>query len=527
MPEHCADTTLALLLQRHARGMADRASFRLLAARAAGPTATEQRNAFLLELKRLEFARAGTAWSVALHRKCRAEQREVTRVLITARRRDGTTDKGCWANLPSRLRLWALCFLPISAPAAVDTSAILQARARELWPTFESMDICTPLLRSVLAYGFTRPSEFQSKVIPCMFRGQDVIAVSPPGTGKTASYVIGILQQLDTSQKEWQALVLVPTREFAQAVTHFFIRLGDFMSVQAHACVASGPAMRDEIRTLQQGVHVVIGTPGRVYDIIRRRALRLDKLRLLALDEADEMLSRGFKDQIYDILKLVPEQVRVALFSATMPSQVLEIATRFMQDPIRLLVKRDGLTLEGIKQFYVALEREECKLGALCDLFEKLTITKAIVYCNTRRKVEWLTDRMSEKDLTVSLMCGDMDRRESDIIMREFREGSSCWLITTDSLAHGIRAIDERQASLVINYDLPTNREVRSDVLSSPACGRVSNFRVPKAPAFGRFAHLSPLFRMAHSDMLHTHKCLCECRPAQTATELHPQNRPL
>ena len=188
----------------------------------------------------------------------------------------------------------------------------------------------------------------------------------------------------------------------------------------------------------------------------RPRALRLADTKIFALDEADEMLSRGFKDQIYDVFKFLPEQVRVALFSATMPLEVLEITSRFMQEPIRILVKKDELTLEGIKQFYIAVEREEWKLDTLCDLYETLTITQAIIYCNTRRKVDWLTDNMTQKDFTVSAMHGDMDQKERDIIMREFRSGSSRVLITTDLLARGI---DVQQVSLVINYDLPTNRE--------------------------------------------------------------------
>merc|ERR1712196_607803 len=164
----------------------------------------------------------------------------------------------------------------------------------------------------------------------------------------------------------------------------------------------------------------------------------------------------GFKDQIYEIFKFLPEQVRVALFSATMPLEVLEVTAKFMRDPIRILVKRGELTLEGIKQFFIAVEREERKLDTLCDLYETLTITQAIIYCNTRRKVDWLTEKMSERDFTASAMHGDMDQRERDLIMREFRSGSSRVLITTDLLARGI---DVQQVSLVINYDLPTNRE--------------------------------------------------------------------
>jgi translation initiation factor 4A len=203
-------------------------------------------------------------------------------------------------------------------------------------------------------------------------------------------------------------------------------------------------------------VHIVVGTPGRVFDMINRRALGMDAVQIFVLDEADEMLSRGFKDQIYEVFRFLPEKVQVALFSATMPSEVLEVTGRFMREPIRILVKRAELTLEGIKQFYVAVEQEEWKLDTLCDLYETLTITQAIIYCNTRRKVDWLTEKMQSREFTVSAMHGDMDQRERDLIMREFRSGSSRVLITTDLLARGI---DVQQVSLVINYDLPTNRE--------------------------------------------------------------------
>jgi translation initiation factor 4A len=156
------------------------------------------------------------------------------------------------------------------------------------------------------------------------------------------------------------------------------------------------------MRKLQDGVHVVVGTPGRVYDMINRRALLLNHVQLFVLDEADEMLSRGFKDQIHDVFKFLPETVQCAIFSATMPLDVLEVTQKFMRDPVRILVKRDELTLEGIKQFFIAIEREDWKLDTLCDLYETLTITQAIIYCNTRRRVDWLTEQMTEKDFTVS-----------------------------------------------------------------------------------------------------------------------------
>jgi translation initiation factor 4A len=205
--------------------------------------------------------------------------------------------------------------------------------------------------------------------------------------GKTATFAIGTLANVDPKLRECQSLILAPTRELAMQIQKVVLALGDYMNIEVHACVG-GTAVRDDIRTLQAGVHVVVGTPGRVYDMINRRALRLDSIKQFFLDEADEMLSRGFKDQIYDIFKFLPETVQVCLFSATMPLDVLEVTERFMREPVRILVKKDELTLEGIKQFYIAVDKEEWKLETLCDLYSTLTITQAIIYCNTRRKVD-------------------------------------------------------------------------------------------------------------------------------------------
>jgi translation initiation factor 4A len=341
------------------------------------------------------------------------------------------------------------------APPGGLTDADIDSNWDEAIDSFDGMDIPEELLRGIYAYGFEKPSAIQQRAIKPTMLGRDLIAQAQSGTGKTATFAIGTLAKLDPKLRECQSLILAPTRELAQQIQKVVIALGDYMDLQVHACVG-GTAVRDDIRTLQGGVHVVVGTPGRVYDMINRRALRLDSIRQFFLDEADEMLSRGFKDQIYDIFKFLPETVQVCLFSATMPLDVLEVTQRFMRDPVRILVKKDELTLEGIKQFYIAVEKEEWKLDTLCDLYETLTITQAIIYCNTRRKVDWLQEQMQERDFTVSCMHGDMDQRERDIIMREFRSGSSRVLITTDLLARGI---DVQQVSLVINFDLPTNRE--------------------------------------------------------------------
>jgi len=317
------------------------------------------------------------------------------------------------------------------------------------------MNLREELLRGIYAYGFEKPSAIQQRaIVPCM-KERDVIAQAQSGTGKTATFAISILQQLDVSLRETQSLVLAPTRELAQQIQKVVIALGDYMNAQCHACIG-GTNVREDMHKLQTGVHVVVGTPGRVFDMINRRALSTRHIKQFVLDEADEMLSRGFKDQIYDVFRTLNENIQVILLSATMPADVLEVTKRFMRDPIRILVKKEELTLEGIRQFFIEVEREEWKLDTLCDLYETLTITQAVIFCNTRRKVEWLTEKMHGRDFTVSAIHGDMEQGQRDVIMREFRSGSSRVLITTDLLARGI---DVQQVSLVINYDLPSNRE--------------------------------------------------------------------
>jgi len=321
--------------------------------------------------------------------------------------------------------------------------------------TFDEMGLHDDLLRGIYAYGFEKPSAIQKRGIMPILAKHDTIAQAQSGTGKTATFSISVLQSIDLQVIKTQALILAPTRELAQQIQKVVRALGDFLKASSHACIG-GTLVRDDIKILRDGVQIVVGTPGRVFDMIERQAIVTRNMIMFVLDEADEMLSRGFKDQIYDIFQKLPSKVQVCLFSATMPAEILDISQRFMRDPVRILVKKDELTLEGIKQFYVAVDKEEWKFETLCDLYETLTITQAIIYCNTRRKVDWLTDKMGQRDFTVSSMHGDMTGQERELIMKEFRSGSSRVLITTDLLARGI---DVQQVSLVINYDLPANRE--------------------------------------------------------------------
>ncbi|KAJ1024098.1 hypothetical protein NDA16_002937 [Ustilago loliicola] len=321
--------------------------------------------------------------------------------------------------------------------------------------TFDAMGLKEDLLRGIYAYNFEKPSAIQQRAILPIIRGRDVIAQAQSGTGKTATFSISMLQSIDTTLRETQALVLSPTRELAIQIQSVVLALGDYLNVQCHACIG-GTSVGEDIRKLDYGQHIVSGTPGRVYDMIRRRHLRTKNIKMLILDESDELLNMGFKDQIYDVYRYLPPSTQVVLLSATLPQDVLEMTSKFMTDPVRILVKRDELTLEGIKQFFVAVEKEEWKFDTLCDLYDTLTITQAVIFCNTRRKVDWLSGKMKENNFQVSSMHGEMQQKERDEVMAEFRQGSSRVLITTDVWARGI---DIANISLVINYDLPTNRE--------------------------------------------------------------------
>lgn len=331
----------------------------------------------------------------------------------------------------------------------------IESNYEEVVESFDDLHLSAALLRGIYSYGFEKPSAIQQRGIKPILDGFDTIGQAQSGTGKTATFAIAALAMIDYTTNACQCLILAPTRELAQQIQKVVLALGDYLEVRCHACVG-GTVVREDIAKLKQGVHMVVGTPGRVHDMVDKGHLRVDCQKLFILDEADEMLSRGFKAQIYDVFRKQPHDVQVALFSATMPQDILELTTRFMRDPKRILVKKDELTLEGIRQFFISVDREDYKLDTLCDLYETLTITQAIIYCNTRRKVDYLTQQMSEKDHTCSSMHGDMPQQDRELIMREFRSGSTRVLITTDLLARGI---DVQSVSLVINYDLPASLE--------------------------------------------------------------------
>jgi translation initiation factor 4A len=262
------------------------------------------------------------------------------------------------------------------------------------------------------------------------------------------------LQIIDTSINEVQTLVLAPTRELAQQIAIVYKFLGEYLNVKVHVFIG-GTQVKNDVKNLENGVHVVVGTPGRVLDMLKKGVLKLSYLKAFVLDEADEMLSKGFLESMKEVISFIPPECRVNLFSATMPKEIVGLTNNFMSNPAKILVKNEQLTLEGIKQYYVILKKD-WKLESLLDIYKGVDIAQAIIYCNSKRNVEFLTEEMKKRGHMVSSIHADLPQMERDRVMKEFRSGATRVLITTDLLARGI---DVYQVSIVINYDLPLQKE--------------------------------------------------------------------
>lgn len=280
--------------------------------------------------------------------------------------------------------------------------------------SFEEMGLKPEILRGLYQYNITKPSAIQQRVMLPILENRDVIAQAQPGTGKTTIFCIAALQLIDTRSPACQALFLSPTRELAEQSRMVVSSFGDFLNAKVMSCIG-GKSVGDDIRALERGVHIVSGTPGRVFDMIQRGALNTKSIKLMVIDEADEMLTKGFKDQIYFVYRYIPAECQIVLVSATLPNDVIAMTQKFMHDPVRILVKRDELTLEGIKQFFIAVEKEEWKFDTLCDLYDVLTITQAVIFVNTKEKVEWLSTQMREANFTVSAIHGGLPQREREV----------------------------------------------------------------------------------------------------------------
>ena len=320
--------------------------------------------------------------------------------------------------------------------------------------TFDELNLKPELLRGIYGYGFEKPSIIQQKAILPIIQGYDVIAQAQSGTGKTAAFAIGTLQLVDEKKDEIQCLILSPTRELAHQTSIVYQFLGEYLKIKVSLLIG-GTKVGADIDKLKEGPQVLVGSPGRVLDLIKRKKITLSYLNSFVLDEADEMLSKGFLEMIREIISIIPTTAKILLFSATMTKDVVEMTTKFMKDPAKILVKNEELTLEGIKQYYVYLKKED-KLDILFQIYRGIEIAQAIIYCNTKKTVENISNELKNKGHMVSSIHSDLKQYERDSVMRDFRNGVTRALVTTDLLARGI---DVYQVSLVINYEMPKEKE--------------------------------------------------------------------
>ena len=321
---------------------------------------------------------------------------------------------------------------------------------------WDDMNLKDELLRGIYAYGFENPSDIQKKAILPMVSGKDLIAQAQSGSGKTGTFAISTLQKIDTTQSTTQALILAPTHELAKQISRVLIDIGQYIEGLVVKTLIGGSSVREDIREMNTKTpHVIVGCTGRVLDLLSKRHIQGNDIKWLVLDEADEMLSHGFGQQIREMFEgYFHEDLQVALFSATMPPEMLRITDKFMRNPIRIMVKKEELSLKCIQQFYVALPNDDIKYDTLLDLFSMISTSKCIIYCNSVRRVVTLYESMLRDGFSVCHIHSNMDKSERYDIFNQFRNGDARVLISSDITARGI---DVQQVSTVVNFDIPRN----------------------------------------------------------------------
>jgi translation initiation factor 4A len=322
-----------------------------------------------------------------------------------------------------------------------------------IFNSWDDLDLNPELLRGIYGYGFEKPSPIQSKAIFPIKEGRDLIAQAQSGTGKTATFTIGALSRINVSDNSNQCLILAPTHELADQISSVIHSLSIMMTGIRIKTIIGGSSIDEDAQEMRKNPpHIIVGCPGRVYDMIRRRHINANKLKLVILDEADEMLSSGFKEQVYNVFKYLDTNVQIALFSATLPENIFTITNKFMRDPVKICVKAESLTLEGIKQYFVAVDDDHSKYLTLKDLYQYISVAQCIIYANSVKRVIDLYDAMKEDGFPVCCLHSGMDKYERANSFKEFRNGTARVLISSNVTSRGI---DIQQVSVVINFDLP------------------------------------------------------------------------
>ena len=321
--------------------------------------------------------------------------------------------------------------------------------------TFDSLNLKEELLRGIFSYGFENPSPIQQKAIPVMNSKRDLIAQAQSGTGKTGAFTIGVLNNIDVSSNTIQAIIINPTHELANQNLNVIKELSNFMNVNVQL-VVGGTSVSKCKADLEKNPHVVVGTPGRILDMIQKRNLETKNIKLLIFDEADEILSFGFKESIYNIIKFIPVDTQICIYSATMPNEIIELTDKFMRDPEKILVQKENLTLDGIIQFYINVKHSDWKYDTLIDIYETINVSQCIIYVNSKTRLIDICNGLKDKGFPVECIHGDLSGEIRKTIMEDFKSGKLRMLLSTDLLSRGI---DIQQLSLVINYDLPIEKE--------------------------------------------------------------------
>jgi translation initiation factor 4A len=319
--------------------------------------------------------------------------------------------------------------------------------------SWDDLDIDPNILRGIYSYGFERPSPIQKKAIKPIMSGRDIIAQAQSGTGKTAAFSIGALSIVKLQDNFTQVLILSPTRELTIQTSNVVKNLGSMMNgLKVQTVYGGSPYEETNNFSDKNTPHVICGCAGRVYDLMRRDRITSSKIKLIILDEADEMLSNGFKDQVYNIFQYFNNDIQVALFSATLSSSIYPIINKIMRNPIKICVKAEQLTLEGITQFYVAVDDDRQKYATLKHIYQYASVSQCIIYCNSIKRVTDLYEAMKDDAFPVCCIHSNMDKNERENSFKEFKNGKSRVLISSNVTARGI---DIQQVSIVINFDLP------------------------------------------------------------------------
>jgi translation initiation factor 4A len=319
---------------------------------------------------------------------------------------------------------------------------------------WDELNLKHDLLRGIYAYGFENPSEIQKKSIFPIIQGREIIAQAQSGSGKTGAFSISTLQLIDVTQKYTQAIIIVPTHELAKQIATVITSLGSFMEGLVIKTIIGGTSIQQDANDLiRDPPHIIIGCAGRIYDMVVRKHLNINAVKLFVLDEADEMLSKGFKEQIYNIFQYFPESIQVALFSATIPPEIFNLTKKFMKDPLKITMKKEELNLECIKQYFVAVQNDHGKFDTLKGLFSIISLTQCIIYCNSVKRVVDLESAMLNEGFSVCSIHSSMDKSDREKVFHNFRSGAYRVLISSNITARGI---DVQQVSTVINFDIPS-----------------------------------------------------------------------